>query len=303
LNPYRLDGSPNGAGDPNGSCGWMCDGPDQYSFGLYACLQNAFKDFDPVELTNEITVPKVTYSPSLAMNDFSMEDYNTVRGAFMTSRLPAAVLYAENDQDVIDGINCARENGYVVSPRGTGHSYQSLSTLDGALVIDLSLNCKYDDSDGGFKVNYDDQGDHILPGSRYISTMRVPAGCTNAVLLAKTYDTHDKEEGAMCIIGTCPSVGITGYVLGGGYGDQTPYAGTALDLVDEFEIVLYNGTMVKASRNENSDLFWALRGGGGGFGIITHFTVRSVAVSNCCLQYPIMLSNLSRIPYPSCRGF
>ena len=86
LNPYRLDGSPNGAGDPNGSCGWMCDGADQYAFGLYACLQNAFKDFDPVELTNEITVPKVTYSPSLAMDDFSMEDYNTVRGAFMTSR-------------------------------------------------------------------------------------------------------------------------------------------------------------------------------------------------------------------------
>ena len=101
----------------------------------------------------------------------------------------------------------ARENGYIVSPRGTGHSYQSLSTLDGALVIDVSLNCKYDDSDGGFKVNYDDQGDHILPGSRYISTMRVPSGCTNAVLLAKTHDTHDKEEGAMCITGSCPSVG------------------------------------------------------------------------------------------------
>ena len=101
----------------------------------------------------------------------------------------------------------ARENGYIVSPRGTGHSYQSLSTLDGALVIDVSLNCKYDDSDGGFKVNYDDQGDHILPGSRYISTMRIPSGCTNAVLLAKTHDTHDKEEGAMCITGSCPSVG------------------------------------------------------------------------------------------------
>ena len=82
-----------------------------------------------------------------------------------------------------------------------------MSTLDGALVIDVSLNCKYDDNDGGFKVNYDDQGDHILPGSRYISTMRIPSGCTNAVLLAKTYDTHDKEEGAMCIIGSCPSVG------------------------------------------------------------------------------------------------
>ena len=86
---------------------------------------------------------------------------------------------------MIDGINYARENGYVVSPRGRGHAYQALSTYDGSLVIDLSLNYKIED----ITIDKNDTGEHILPGSKYISIIEVPAGCTNAVLLAAN-DNH-----------------------------------------------------------------------------------------------------------------
>ncbi|GFH49989.1 hypothetical protein CTEN210_06465 [Chaetoceros tenuissimus] len=87
---------------------------------------------------------------------------------------------------------------------------------------------------------------------------------------------HFGDNDGMTLIGSCPSVGITGYVLGGGAGDISPYVGYGVDIVKKFELVLYDGTVVKASEEENADLYWASRGGGGGNGIVTHLTYKIV---------------------------
>ena len=191
--------------------------------------------------------------------------------AVQLSRFPAAVVYVEDVEEVKDAMACAVDNGYKVSARGGNHSFQGLGTMDGYIVIDMGRTCKPEE----FVIDKDDQGPHILEGSKYIGTMKAQAGCTNAVMLAMGHKNF-QEEGGLTLIGSCPSVGITGYVLGGGSGDVSPYVGYAADIVKEFQIVLYDGTVVKASENENTDLYWASRGGGGGNGIITHLTYKIV---------------------------
>ena len=174
------------------------------------------------------------------------------------SRLPSAILFAESNEDVVRGVNCARVNGYKVSPRGRGHDAAGLSSLEGSLVIDMQLNCKFDH----FKANKTIEGDHILPGSKIVGTIKAPSGCTNAVFLTAV-DEHFKDVHGMNVCGACPSVGITGYILNGGYGVTTPYVGTAADLVTEIEMVLYDGTPITASKDEYEDIFWASKGGTG----------------------------------------
>ena len=157
---------------------------------------------------------------------------------------------------MIKGVNCARVNGYKVSPRGRGHDHNSISTLEGSLVIDLQLNCKMEN----FKADKDSQGSGIIKDSRYIGTMRAPSGCANAAFLAAVNRDFSDDRG-IGVIGTCPSVGITRFFLNGGFGDLSTYAGLGADLIDEIEMVLYNGKSIKASALENEDIFWASKGG------------------------------------------
>ncbi|GFH49795.1 hypothetical protein CTEN210_06271 [Chaetoceros tenuissimus] len=200
------------------------------------------------------------------------DDYNLARyTAFSVSRYPAAIVYVEDVEEVQHALKCAVDNGYKVSARGGNHSYQGLATMDGYVVIDIGRTCKPDE----FVVDKTDQGPHILEGSKYIGTIKAQAGCTNAIMLAAGHE-HFGEDGGMTLAGGCPSVGITGYVLGGGAGNISPYVGYGVDIVKEFQLVLHDGTVVKASENENSDLYWASRGGGGGNGIVTHLTYKIV---------------------------
>ena len=134
--------------------------------------------------------------------------------------------------------------------------------MDGYVVIDMGRTCKPDE----FVVDKTDQGPHILEGSKYIGTIKAQAGCTNAIMLAAGHE-HFGDDGGLSLIGSCPSVGITGFILGGGAGDVSPYVGYGVDIVKEFQLVLHDGTVVKASENENADLYWASRGGGGGNGM------------------------------------
>jgi len=99
-----------------------------------------------------------------------------------------------------------------------------------------------------------------LKGSRYIGKIRVPSGCSNAVLLSAVHQTF---RDGIVPIGTCPAVGVVGYFLNGGIGDTTPYCGTGADMVEEIEMVLYNGTTITASPTQNEDVFWASKGGTG----------------------------------------
>ena len=126
-------------------------------------------------------------------------------------------------------------------------------------MIDMQLNCKFD----AFVPDKNAKGVHNdKVGSEYVGKMTVPSGCTNAVFLAAV-NRDFKEEGGMNIIGSCPSVGVTGYFLNGGYGDQTPWIGLGSDVVDEIKMVLYDGTHITASENENKEIFWASKGGSG----------------------------------------
>mmetsp|Transcript_25843 Transcript_25843/g.27784 ORF Transcript_25843/g.27784 Transcript_25843/m.27784 type:complete len:776 (+) Transcript_25843:76-2403(+) len=268
--------------DEDDTCGLTCRGPDQYAFGLLSCLRTAFEKegvmpdvtISTSKVVDDIELPKVVFSPSTSLvnDEFDLEDYNKARRSWINySRLPGAILFAETTEDVVHGVNCARVNGYKVSPRGRGHDSAGLSSVEGSLVIDMQLNCKLDD----FVADKTVEGEHILPGSKYIGTMKAPSGCSNAVFLAAVYDEF-KDDGGMNVCGACPSVGITGYILNGGYGDTTPYTGTAADLVTEIEMVLYDGTTITASKDEHEDIFLASKGGTGGIGVITSFVARII---------------------------
>lgn len=193
--------------------------------------------------------------------------------AIMTNvpRKPASIVFVKNTNEVKIALACAVDNGYRVSGRGGGHSFQGLGTMDGHVVIDMTQTC----NPAEFVINKNDKGPHIIEGSEYIGTMTGQSGCTNSVMVGMGHK-YFGAEGGMTLLGACPSVGITGYLLGGGAGAVSPYVGMLIDVVKDFTMVKWDGTVVKASKEENPDLFWAARGGGGGHGIITHMTYKII---------------------------
>ncbi|KAF4031628.1 Berberine and berberine like domain-containing protein [Phytophthora infestans] len=133
-----------------------------------------------------------------------------------------------------------------------------LSSMDGSLIIDMA-----DMVDVSLVSENQDEGSAVAT---------VQAGAR----LAWIYTELDRLGGYNFNAGTCPSVGIGGHISGGGYGMVSRHYGLAADQTTELRVVLYNGTVVTASSTENTDLFWALRGGGAGsFGIVTLFTIKA----------------------------
>ena len=167
---------------------------------------------------------------------------------------PACVVKPRSAAEVAAAVKCAGDWGYRVSAAGGRHSFQGAALPAGYLVVDTAGLCR-----------------EVPTVDAASMTMVVGAGCTNAVLnsgLAKSGVAR-----ALAVTGTCPSVGIAGYVLGGGVGGATPWAGLAADQVRSVDLVLANGTAVTASVEENEDLYWASRGGGGGLAIVTSLTL------------------------------
>ena len=152
-----------------------------------------------------LEVFKLTF-PQVDFTNFENANFNAGLGQ---PRLPAGIFYAEKEEEVIEAVNCARDAGYKISPRGRGYSYQGLSSMDGYLVIDMSLMCNPEDFiDTPF--NDTDNDSWILGGEqRVIGSIKSGAGCTNAVMLAHTAVAFPK---GIYLIGSCPSVGITGKV-------------------------------------------------------------------------------------------
>mmetsp|Transcript_23487 Transcript_23487/g.67686 ORF Transcript_23487/g.67686 Transcript_23487/m.67686 type:complete len:726 (-) Transcript_23487:82-2259(-) len=243
---------------PAPACGLACSASPRGILPLRSCLDEAFPPNDGVRLGFH-GVPKVTFPED--------ELYALARRASYGKRQPAVVVMAEDEDDVVAAVNCAVGAGYKVSPRGRGHSFQALSTMDGYVVIDCSLLCDPET----FEVSKEG-GDWILPGQKYLGTLTSGSGCTNAVMLAAAHKAFDPADGALYAIGTCPSVGIVGYTTGGGAGDVTPYVGWGADDFLEARIVLWDGSVVTASATQNADLFWATQGGGSGFGVVTAIT-------------------------------
>ena len=168
---------------------------------------------------------------------------------------PRAIVRAADAGDVATAIEFARSNGLEIAVRSGGHSLAGHSSGDGVLVIDLR----------------DLRGLHIDP--------RQQLAWAGAGLTAGEYTAAAAAHGLATPFGDTGSVGIAGLTLGGGIGWLARKHGLAVDALVEVEAVTADGDVVTASESEHPDLFWALRGGGGNFGIVTRFTYRLSPVS------------------------
>jgi hypothetical protein len=171
-------------------------------------------------------------------------------------RLPGLIVRCADQADVKRAVDFARAENLLVAVRGGGHSWAGYSTCDGGLVIDLS----------GMKQLHVDRQERVV---------RAQPG-----LLGSELDAATQRVGLAMVLGGCGSVGIGGYTLGGGEGDLNGKFGLSCDNLLSADVVLADGRSVTASARENADLFWALRGGGGNFGIVTSFLFRAYALTN-----------------------
>ena len=168
----------------------------------------------------------------------------------MITRRPAAVIRAKSTQDVVRAVEFARDNDVELSVRGGGHNIAGLSLSDGGLTLDMSQL----------------RSVAVDPAAKLAT---VGAGCTLGDV-----DRATQENGLAATLGFVSATGVAGLTLGGGFGYLTRRFGWTVDDLDEVEIVTADGEVRRASRSENDDLFWAIRGGGGNFGVVTEFVFR-----------------------------
>jgi len=179
-------------------------------------------------------------------------EYEAARKVYngMIDKRPRLMAKCADVADVMTAVNFGRENGMLTSIRGGGHSAGGAGICDGGLVIDLSRM----------------KGIRVKPASR---TVRAEGGCVWADLDHATHAFGMATPG-----GTIASTGVAGLTLGGGIGHLTRTHGLTIDNLLGVDMVLADGSFVSADEKENSDLFWAVRGGGGNFGVVTSFLLR-----------------------------
>jgi FAD/FMN-containing dehydrogenase len=165
----------------------------------------------------------------------------------MFDKHPLVVIRAEQVADVIAGVNFARDAGLELAVRGGGHGAPGFGTTDGGVVIDLSPM----------------RSVSVDPKAR---TARAGGGATWGDF---NYATH--AYGLATTGGIVSTTGIAGLTLGGGIGYLARSSGLSIDNLRSAEVVTADGRVLAASEQENPDLFWALRGGGGNFGVVTSF--------------------------------
>src|SRR5436853_831422 len=180
------------------------------------------------------------------------KDYDEARKVYngMIDKKPRLIARCADVADVINSVNFARENDLLVAIRGGGHNAGGLGICDDGLVVDLS------------PIKYT----RVDPAAR---TVTVGGGCTWGDV-----DHATQAFGMATPSGIISTTGVGGLTLGGGVGHLTRKCGLSIDNLLSADVVLANGTFVKANADENFDLFWALRGGGGNFGVVTAFLFR-----------------------------
>jgi len=178
------------------------------------------------------------------------KDYDDARKVYnaMIDKKPRLIVRCADVADVIACVNFARENRLLLSIRGGGHNAGGLGIADDALVIDLA------------PIKYT----RVDPEA---GTVMVGGGCVWGDV---DHATH--AFGFAVPSGIISTTGVGGLTLGGGIGHLTRKCGLTIDNLISADVVLADGRFVKANANENADLFWALRGGGGNFGVVTSFT-------------------------------
>jgi hypothetical protein len=196
-------------------------------------------------------------------DDPSYDDHRRIWNGSI-SRFPALIARCTGVADVITAVRFARRTGLEVAVRGGGHSFPGLSVADGALVVDL----------GPMK------GIRVDPEAR---TARAQAG----VLLGEL-DRETQQFGLAVPAGIVTHTGLAGLTLGGGIGWLMRKYGLTVDQLLSVDLITADGEFVKASENENAELFWGVRGGGGNFGIVTEFEFRLNPLGPNVLAGPIV---------------
>jgi len=182
--------------------------------------------------------------PVILPGETGYEDARTVWNA-MIDRRPAAVIRCLGTADVVAAVQFARANNLLLCLKGGGHNIAGLATADAALLLDMSLM----------------RGVWVDPHRRIAYAQ---AGC-----LLGDVDRETQVHGLAAVLGFVSATGVAGLTLGGGFGYLTRRWGWTSDTVVGMDVVTADGRLVRASADENPDLFWGLRGGGGNFGVVT----------------------------------
>ena len=200
------------------------------------------------------------------------EDYDIVRVIWngMHDKRPALIARCTGVADVMDAVKFARQNDLLVAVRGGGHNVGGTASCDGGIMIDLSLM-------KGIRVNQQARTAHAQGGV--------------------TWGDLDRETqvfGLAAPGGVVSTTGIGGLTLGGGLGWLRRKYGLSIDNLLSVDIVTADGQFFTASENENADLFWGIRGGGGNFGVVTSFEFQlhpvGPMVTLCAPWYPVELA-------------
>src|SRR3954470_20748714 len=180
-------------------------------------------------------------------------DYDEARKVYngMIHKKPRLIARCADVADVIRSVNFGRDNNLLVSIRGGGHNAGGLGICDDGLVIDLA------------PIKYA----HVDPTAR---TVTAGGGCTWGDV---DHATH--AFGLATPSGIISTTGVGGLTLGGGIGHLTRKYGLTIDNLISADLVLADGTFVTASEWQHEDLFWAIRGGGGNFGVVTSFLFKA----------------------------
>jgi FAD/FMN-containing dehydrogenase len=174
-------------------------------------------------------------------------DWDTARAAWnlAVDQRPAAVAHPETAEDVVALVHHARTHGFRIAPQGTGHNAGAIASLDGAILVKTSKMREV----------------VVDPAAR---TVRVGAGVLWEEVVEATH-----EHGLAALSGSSPDVGVVGYTLGGGVSWLARTYGLSCNNVRAIELVTADGRLVRTTADHEPELFWALRGGGGSFGIVT----------------------------------
>jgi FAD/FMN-containing dehydrogenase len=210
------------------------------------------------QATTSISIPDLSSAVTgrvVGPEDPEYEAARTVLAPIAAERRPAAVVRVADANDVVAVVNYARDRGLELAVRSGGHSAAGHSTVDGGIVIDLRDMKKLE----------------IDPDKR---TAWAETGLT-----AIEYSTATVEHGLATGFGDTGSVGIGGITLGGGVGYLGRLHGLTIDNVLAAEIVTADGRLRRVDADQEPDLFWAIRGGGGNFGVVTRFLYRLADVS------------------------
>ena len=191
----------------------------------------------------------------LQPSDAAYEDARHIWNALIDKR-PGLIVKCSGTADVVEAVNFARENNLLLAVRGGGHNVGGRAICDDGLVVDLS----------------EMRGVHVDPNTRAV---RVQGGATLGDV-----DRETHLFGLAVPFGVISKTGVGGLTLGGGVGWLVRKYGPTCDNVLEMEVVQADGTVQTANTEENPDLYWALCGGGGNFGIVTSFLYQAYPISH-----------------------